>query len=330
MGAPSQKDILTALSDAGNPVPGTTSDDELEVKDEDVESTDVTEDASGTEGIEQDDTDTGDETDAQETETGDEDEDQYLDYTQSGQAKRVNLQDPDDLATIRKSLEKEGLEVTAQRHAEARKKVEQVLEAQQVKLNEYEVLVEQNKQLAPYMKVLENPRAREQIRRAYKLPPVDYNPGLIKEQTENARLRAKDAASTNQQDMVVLGNHIMQEEGMTEKEVRQCVDYMNDNGQGWDMRFTVREQADQIRGLVKMSRKILISEGKLPNPAMEKLEKEKAAADMKLRSARKRAKARNPSAGTGATGAGAGKKRSSLAGASSDDLIAEFKRRSGQ
>ena len=329
MGTPSQAEILAKIEGAAT-LPATTSDDELKVED-DVESTDATEDATGTEDVEQEDTDTDDETDTQdESESADEDEGNFLDYTLSGQAHRVDLRNPDDIARVRKALEKEGLEVTAQRHAEARKRAEAELEATRVKVSEYEMLAEQRKSLDPYMRLLENPQTRDQIGKAYKLPRVDYDPRLAAERVRNAQLEKAQLNTSNQQAIGELERSILAETEMTGEQLLQCVEYLNGKRLGWDLDRPITEQADSIRGLVGMARQALMAEGKLPNPAVQRLERDKAESERKLRSAKKRAKARNPSPGTGATGSKSGRPLTDLAGADIEAVVAEFKRRAGK
>ena len=330
MGAPSQAEILAAVGGKAT-LPDTAPVEELEVEEEEVESTDATEGVTDTEGVEQEDTDTEADTDTQEdvedTEEEPDDEGQFLDYTLSGEALRVDLRNPDDIARVKKALEKEGLEATAQRHAEGRKQAEQALEAARVKVQEYEMMEEQRKPLDPYMKVLENPQARQRIAQQFRLPQVDYDPRLAEERVENVRLRAEKAAADNQQAMVELGTSIAEETGMDDSQLRMCVEYLNGKNLGWDEARSIADQGDSIRGLIGMAQQALMTEGKLPNPAVEKLEKEKADADRKLRSARKRAKARKPTAGTGAIGAQTGKPKTDLAGADISTVVAEYKRR---
>jgi hypothetical protein len=301
---------------------------------EEAESTEAQEEVTDSESVEQDDTGEAatDEEDALEESDEEESKDDgiYLDYTASGQSKRVNLKDPNDLTRVKTALEKEGLEVTAQRHAEARKQVEDELRAARAKLREYEITRESDKVLEPYMRLIKDPVARQRIAAMYKMPQVDYNPTLAKERAENAVLRQRQMETENQTELASIETQLRTDLGLDDGQLNECVGYLREQGLGYDANRPIREQRAQIVALVRTAHNALIGQGKLPNPEVLKAKAEKEDIERQLEAARKRRSKRSPTSGTGAIGSGAGKTTVDLKGASTSDLLAYYKKRTGK
>jgi len=296
-----------------------------EPEEEEVESTEAVEEA--VEQVEETETTEGE---VGEEESVEQDDGDWLEFVQSGEAKKLNLKDPEHRVRVKTALEKEGLEVTTQRAVEAAKQAKAEAEALRVKLREREVQDEIRKPLEPYIKLVEDPNVRARLQAQVRgLPTVNYNPEVARVAMENAELRRRTAIADDQQALADASQLVVERYKLSPQEMQACVDYLNENKMGWQDGIPKRQQIENVVSLVGLARNALIGQGKLPNPEVLKLQAEKAKTEERLEKAKKRAKARPASAGGGAIASKAGSGQPDLSNASTADLVAYYKHLTG-
>lgn len=293
-----------------------------------VESEDADEVVDDTKDVES--TDTDDDDSSDEGEPDEQDDEDVLEYTLSGELKKVNLKNQDDRARVKTALEKEGLEITTQRSVEARKRAETERDAFAIKLRELEAMRDAEKPLEPYRRLIEDPVVRQRLGVQYKLPHVQYNAEAARLAAQNAILQQRQFNTDNAQELVDLQETLKSDLGLDEKQLQECVGYLQSEGIGYDASRPVRDQRDHIAKIVNVARQALIGQGRLPNPEVIKAQAEAEAIKKRLEASKKRRGKRSPTAGAGALNSATGKEKPTLAGATADDLLKRFKVLSGK
>lgn len=233
----------------------------------------------------------------------------------------------DSVTTIRTMLEKEGLEVTAQRAVEAQKETQKQLEAERAKFDALNVDLSKAEVGAKRWKELnENPQAlgvynrfRQQSRQA----PID--PAKDKLEAEVAtQKRQLDEAEYKEmlRQASDFANNVAEEfmsknPDITPELCMEIGDHMAKLGVHIDYSRPFEEQRPRFLNAFTSGRDIFIGQGRIKNPEIVKAEKANEETERKLRDAKKRQAIRNPSAGGGPVGSkGKGKERRSMRGIS--------------
>jgi len=216
----------------------------------------------------------------------------------------------ESVSEFRKLLEKEGLEVKAQRAIEDKKEIERQLAAERARV---EML---NKELAPakaaatrWDEFSKTPQAvalynQQRIRnRQEPIDPARERQAfeLAARDEENKQLKAREAYREAEQFMIDVSTEFMGKYGDVDVETCSAIiKRVSDNGFQFDPSRPLYEQRSRILGALDMGRNAFIGEGKLRDPRLVEAERKQKEMQDKLDATKKRQAARNPSAGGGA------------------------------